>query len=687
MIHYDVSEGVCTLRLEAPPLNALSFALLDALRGAIRRAEQDADVRGIVLGGTPRHFSAGADLGIFAQLRSAEAAIDVCRRFQEAFQEIEDSSKPVIAALAGKVMGGALELAMACHFRVATAESRFSMPEVRLGINPGAGGTQRLPRLIGPAASLRMLLTGESRSADEALTAGLIDRVCPAESLFACACEVARAGSTPRRRAEAQERLSSCEAAFAEAERQVAKTRAEIVAPRVILKAVRAGIEDSLEAGLRCEREGFAECVATPAAGNKIHLFFATRQAAKIPEADDVPHLSIARAAVIGMGTMGTGIAQSLLASGLEVMVCDEDPSALDRGQKKIHQSLLRQVEQGRLDAPQAAATLGRLTSVGQWDALAGADLVVEAVFEDLAVKQRMFARLEEVCRPEAILASNTSTISLDLLSQCMRRPDRLIGLHFFNPAHRMPLLEVIRPARSSSQTVASAMRLAKTLGKTPVLVMDRAGFIVSRLFVPYLKEAFWLLEEGAPPEAIDAAMVAFGFPMGPLALIDMAGLDILNLTDRVLRQAFPHHGELPTSAARLVERGQLGQKTGAGVYRYDAGSHVPQRSAATDDLLAEVRRERGITARPIEAGEIAQRLVLRMVSEAYGILADGIAQRASDLDVAVVLGIGFPDFRGGVVRYAEERGLDRVREELEELTARCGGRFAPCSLLSKKGS
>lgn len=325
---------------------------------------------------------------------------------------------------------------------------------------------------------------------------------------------------------------------------------------------------------------------------------------------------------------------------------------------------------------------LGLLSTTADWRKIADAPLVIEAVFEDIPVKRAVIGEIEAACGDGAMIASNTSTISLDVLAEGMRHPERLIGMHFFNPAHRMPLVEIIRRDATLPSVVATALGFVKAIRKTPVLVRNREGFLVNRLFIPYLKEAFWLLEEGAEAPVIDSAMVEFGFPMGPLALIDMAGLDVLVLTDRVLSRAFPAHGPLSKVAVRLVERGHLGQKRGSGVYKYEKGDRTPRRSAEAAHVIAEVQQAEGRTPRPVGKGEITRRLVLRMVNEAFYVMEEGIAQRAADLDVAVVLGMGFPDFRGGVLTYARDLGLGNVLADLDKLAAECGARFAPCRLL-----
>jgi len=679
MIDYTVTGGVCVLHLDAPPLNMITFPLLDALRDAVRRANDDAHVRGIVITGGPDHFSAGADVGLLRAATRAEDAIRTSRVFQEAFQDVEDSARPVAAAVSGRMMGSALELAMACHYRISARPARFGMPEVTLGINPGAGGTQRLPRLIGAEAALTMLLTGETIDAGRALALGLVDAVCDGDDLLHRARAVLESSPEPRRTGRLTEKVQDAaanDAAFEEAEKRVARGRPEIIAPRTILEAVRAGLDESLEAGLEREQTGYAECMATLATRNKIYLFFATRETGKIDGLADASPADVAKAAVVGMGSMGTGIAHALIIAGVPVAVLDEDEAALGRGAERIRTSVRKRVDQGKLASDRADRMLGLLSTTTRWQDVADADLVIEAVFEDVSVKRGVIGRIEATCGPEAVIASNTSTISLDVLAEGMQRPERLVGMHFFNPAHRMPLVEIIRRDATADAVVATSLAFAKRLRKTPVLVRNREGFLVNRIFLPYLKEAFRLLEEGAEAQAIDAAMVEFGFPMGPLVLIDMAGLDVLVLTDRVLSRAFPRHGPLSQVAVRLVATGHVGQKGGAGVYRYETGDRTPHPSEATGRIIAEVQHETGRTPRRVGADGITRRLVLRMVGEAFHVMEEGIAQRESDLDAATVLGMGFPDFRGGVMKYARDVGLSNVLAELESLTAQCGERF-----------
>ena len=686
-VDYHVSDGVCLLRLNAPPLNTLTPPLLDRLRAAVRQANEDPAVQAIVIAGSDDHFSAGADVHLFQDLTTPDSAMELSRVFQDAFQEIEDSSKPVAAALVGNVIGGALELAMACHYRCAAAGCRFSMAEVNLGINPGAGGTQRLPRLVGLEAALQMLLSVAVLNSPRALELGLLDAVAPHGQEVEGARQLVRAAPVRRTR-DRSDKVSDPavrSTAFEEAERIVSRSRPELVAPRKILDCVRTGVEDSFAAGLRREQTAFAECMDAPGTRNKIRLFFATRQVGKVPELAGVPAATIGSAAVVGVGTMGAGIAQALLAAGVRVTLLDQDEATVRKGMQRIRSALERRVADGKLPSERAERMIGLLGASTHWRDAAQANLVIESVFEDAKVKRAVLQRLESVCPPDTVLATNTSTICLDKLAESLSHPERLIGLHFFNPAQRMPLVEVIRRETTPPTTLATAVKLCRAMRKTPVLVKNREGFLVNRLFVPYLQEAFSILEEGPPAAEIDAAAVEFGFPMGPLALIDMAGLDILVHAQRVLHRAYRYHGPLSPIAVRLVQRGHLGQKTGAGVYRYESGSHTPLASSDTAEVILEVRDEADRHPRGLNRDEIIERLVLRMVCEAFRVLEDEVVRSASDVDVAMVLGTGFPDFRGGVVQYARDVGLEQVRMRLEQLAAEYGERFLPSRRLREE--
>lgn len=674
VLHHDVA----VLTLDHPPVNAIGFAMIEELCCALRIAIANPQVRGIVVTGGPKWFSAGADVAIFDALATESDAVDLSRRFQEAFSEIEASPKPVVAAVAGQVLGGALELAMACHRRIAVEDSRFAMPEVNLGIVPGAGGTQRLPRLVGLPRALEMLQSGRPVSAADGQAWGLIDAICSAERLIETAIEAARSATFGR----TMDRSVDCgspadqQQAWAEAEKRAAAVRTENIAPRRAIDCVRAALQPP-PAGWITEQEAFAQCMATAAARNKIYVFCARRGLGR-EEPGNTPLLE--RAAVIGAGSMGTGIAQALATAGLVVVAVDADEKQLGRARRRIETSLQRRVEQGKLPTAKAQEILARLRLATEWNALADAQLVIEAVPENLELKRAVLHRAESLCSADAILASNTSTLDLDDLAEGLVRGERLIGLHFFQPAHEMPLVEVVRRTVTPAQVLAAGVAVVRAMKKTPLVVENRQGFAVNRLFVPYLTEAFWLLEEGAEPAEIDAAMVDFGFAMGPLQLIDMAGLDILESTQPILARAFPHHGPLSAIVGQLVAAGHCGQKTGAGVYRYEPGDRTCRAHPAAQAMIAAARAARN-DVRTWSREAIARRLMLRMIAEAFRLLEERVVARAADLDVAMVLGAGLGDFRGGVVRYAYDLGLPTVIEELRGLEREHGPRYAPMGL------
>ncbi|MBN1308030.1 MAG: enoyl-CoA hydratase/isomerase family protein, partial [Chitinispirillaceae bacterium] len=609
----------------------------------------------------------------------------ISRRFQETFDRVEQSEKPVCMALAGSVMGGALELALAGHYRVCATNTRCSMPEINLGILPGAGGTQRLPRLIGLGAALDMLLSARPVDAKEALAVGLVDALCEPSKLISTAKKFVMLGKKPPAGSGLTDKIvdaAANAAAFEKARKKAAEARPEIIASHNIIEAVVAGITGSYAEGLVKEQAGFAQCMATPAARNKIRLFFAARAAANVPGLDNIEPSAVATTAVVGMGSMGSGIAQVFAAGGKKTFVMDIDDETAEKGVGRIAESLDRKVQRGSLSRQKANDILGRISIAKNWEALASADLIIEAVFENIETKKAVMENIGAVGSSTALIATNTSTIDLDVLAEKLPRPQRLVGLHFFNPAHSMPLVEVIRRETTDPAVVASALRLMKDLRKTPVVVNNSVGFIVNRLFIPYLVEAFRLIEEGARPDEIDAAMVAFGFPMGPLALIDMAGIDILSFTDRILRAAYPHHIPLSRIAATMVDEGLLGQKTGCGVYAYEKGDRTPAKSVRAEEIIARVRNESGGKLRSFTREEITGRLVFRLVGEGFRLIEEKVVLREADIDVATVLGTAFPDFRGGVIGYARDLGLTEVNARLSALAAECGERYQPCRYL-----
>lgn len=684
-IDYRVTGNRCVLRLNNPPLNTITVGMLDALRAAVERAGDDEDVRAIVITGRDDHFSAGADIHIFETMPGARGAEEISRRFQETFNAVEASEKPVAAAVAGKVMGSALELAAACHVRVCDDRTTFSMPEMNLAIIPGAGGTQRLPRLVGAGTALDLMLDARPVGAEEAVAAGLVDACCGPGDTVETAARLLQDVDRPAITSARADRIADAaknQMALTVAEGKIKKIRPEIVAPRKIVDCVRAAIEGTFADGLRVERESFAACMEKPAARNKMYLFFSERKAKREYRSAGGEIPGVRTAAVAGMGSMGTGIARTLVTAGVPTTCLDEKPEAAVAGIDRITTAIRRLVDAGRIPDGRAREMLDLLAVASGWSEIADPDIVFEAVVEDVETKRAVIAATEASCREDTVVATNTSTISLDDLAAGMKKPGRLIGVHFFNPAHRMPLVEIAYRDGTDRAVISAAVRLAGMIGKTPVLVKNRPGLIVNRMFVPYIEEAFLLVEEGADPRGVDAAMTDFGFPMGPLQTIDMAGLDILVHTAAELRRAFDGPRPAATFAERLVDAGFCGQKAGAGVYRYEDGDRRPLDHPAAAEILAAVRGEREIRPRPVDSAEISLRLLLRMINEAFAVLGEKIAAGESDIDLAAVLGMGFPDYHGGVLKYARDFGLPAVVSGLDSLVARCGPRFAPSAVL-----
>ena len=680
-------DTVAVIAVDYPPVNALGPGVPAALQEAIAAAERDPDIAVIVLMGAGRTFIAGADINSLERAAWGDraAACDL----HPLLASIEDSAKPVVMAIHGTALGGGLEIAMAGHFRVAAADALLGQPEVNLGIIPGAEGTQRLPRLVGVAKALDMCVTGKPLKAPEAHAAGLIDRVMDGD-LTEGAIRFARSVAVAvrvRKTRERDEHLGTPEenaSLYAAARELAGKIRRRQVAPLKVIEGIEAAATLPFDEGCRRERELFFECVEHEQAKALIHLFFAERAAAKVPGVSkDVSPRPLARVAIVGAGTMGGGIATACANAGLAVTVKDSTQAALDAGFATIRRNYDATVKRGRLTAEAAAERMARITPVLSYDGVATADIVVEAVFENLELKTHVFRELDAVARPGAVLASNTSTLDIDLLAAATSRPQDVVGLHFFSPAHIMRLLEVVRGAGSGADVLATALAFAKKLGKVPVVVGNCRGFVGNRMMFPYMYEAQFLVEEGATPEQVDRALTGFGMAMGIFAVDDMAGLDV---AWRV-RQELGHFTEpgvrRPLVADKLCELGRYGQKTGSGWYRYDE-----QRKPLPDpDVIELIRRTAaaaGIPQRTFDDREILERCLYALVNEGARIVADGSAQRASDIDVIYANGYGFPGWRGGPMFYADRVGLAAVYERIREYERDYGLRWAPAPLLAE---
>lgn len=687
------SESVTTERrgdvglviVDNPPVNAISDAVREGIHAAALELGADATVAAIVLhcaGGT---FMAGADIRRLAN-RKTPALPTV-----EIIGALERVRKPSIAALQGNALGGGLEFALGCHYRCAAPRTQLGLPEVNLGLIPGAGGTQRLPRLAGLRGALRIIVSGKPISAAEALELGLVDAILPEGDVLSGAIdyarELVRRGAPPRPTRERIVDREGAEAALGEALALATKTRKSERAPLAAIDAVRASIELDFDSGVAKEAELFAQCRNDPQSRALRHLFVAERQVGKLATGTEVAPRAIGRVAVVGGGTMGRGIAMAVANAGLPVTLIESSEVARQRALEGIESAYQASVSRGRLDEATRDEALARLRSGTALELAAEADLVIEAVFEDLPLKRSLFGRLDALCRPGAILATNTSALDIDRIAEATRRPADVVGLHFFSPAHVMRLLEIVRGAQTSVEVLASSLAFGKRLRKLGVVAGNCDGFIGNRMLNGYRREAEFLLLEGATPAQVDAALVAFGFPMGPFTMGDMAGLDV-SAAGRQRRRA---EGKLPADERfgavpdRLVEAGRHGQKTGAGYYRYEKGSHAPSPDPEAQALIEREARRLGIGRREIGDAEIVMRCVLPLVNEGARIVEEGIAQRPGDVDVVWVNGYGFPRVRGGPMCHADEVGLAGVLSSLEQLAREQGELYwAPAPLIAK---
>ena len=679
-------DGVAVLTLNNPPVNGLSFAMRAALGDCVMEALADESITAIVVAGAGRMFCGGADIREFGHPPPPGAA-----SLPAVLDELEASRKPVVAAIHGVAAGGGLELALACHVRLVASGTRLGLPEVTLGIVPGAGGTQRLPRLIGVEAALEVIVGGKLLPADRAVALGIADELAEGavpDAAIARARQLAANGAPLRRTSALDERLAEARAhpeAFDAFRKKMAKRARGFDAPYACVECIEAAVALPLAAGMSRERQIFERLRASDQSAAQRHAFFAEREATKIP---DVPRetqpLAIRQAAVIGCGTMGGGIAMTFANAGIPVTVVDVSEAALDKGLAVVANNYAATVSKGRLSQAQMDERLACITgSVGYEDAR-GADIVVEAVFERMDLKQEVFRQLDAVCKPDAVLATNTSTLDVNEIAAVTSRPQSVIGTHFFSPANVMRLMENVRGQHSSARTIATVMQLAKRLGKVGVLVGVCDGFVGNRLLAPYLREAEFLLEEGALPQQIDRVIYEFGLPMGPFQMSDLAGNDVSWFIRQRQAATRPPHLRYSVVADRICEQGRFGQKTGAGWYRYEPGNRTPVPDPIVESVIAEAAAEAGITRRTISDDEIVPRCLYPLVNEGAKILDEGIALRASDIDVVWMHGYGFPRYRGGPMFWADLVGLRTIYDAMSRLYDEHGEWLEPAPLLKR---
>ncbi len=684
MVSYERRGTIGLITVNNPPVNALSVAVRRGIVDSLSRGLADDAAIALVIMGGGRTFIAGADIREFGKPLAPPDLNEVIAR-------IEDSPKLVVAALHGTALGGGLEVALGCHYRCAISSAQVGFPEVKLGLLPGAGGTQRLPRLIGVEPALPIIGGGDPLPASKAHALRIIDEIVAGDLRDGAVAFAERlvAERRPLRKISASD--GKVQAArnnpglFDAFRKSIERQARGYFAPFRCIEAVQAAVTLPFAEGLRRERELFLECMQSAQSRAQIYAFFAEREVTKIPDVPkETPAQPITTAAVIGAGTMGGGIAMNFANAAIPVQVVEASREALDRGLEVIRKNYAATVEKGRLTQADMDRRLALIHGTLAWDAVADADIVIEAVFEEMGVKKEVFARLDRICKPSAILATNTSTLDVDEIATATARPEKVIGTHFFSPANVMRLLEVVRGAQTSKETIATVAELARRIRKVWVLAGNCDGFIGNRMLAGYLREAEFLVEEGASPEQVDKVIYDFGFPMGPFAMSDLAGLDVGWRIRKGKAATRPTTRRYSPVADRLCERGRFGQKTGAGWFRYEPGSRTPRPDPEVEPLIVASARAQGIERRAVSDDEILERCIYPLINEGARILEEGIALRPSDIDIIYIHGYGFPPYRGGPMYYADALGLKRVYDDIAAYHRIHGEFWEPAPLLER---
>jgi len=682
LVRLDVEDGIGVITIDNPPVNALGPGVRDGIVEALEKGEADPNVRAMVMIGAGRSFIAGADIRQFGKPRAMPR--------RSVYDMLDGGTKPVVAAIHGYALGGGLEIALACHYRIAVPNAKVGLPEVLIGILPGGGGTQRLPRLIGPKAAMEMIVSGRHVPAAEAKQLGIVDEIVEGSDLrkdaIAYAKRLADKRPNPRVR-DKTDKLAEANAdpgMFGAMRKSIARKARNQKAPYHCIACVEAAVSQPFEEGLQTERRLFAELENSDEAKALRYAFFAEREVAKIPgHAKDVQLPEIKTAAVVGAGTMGGGIAMSFADFGFPVKLLDVSPEVLAKGMQRIRDTYAVSVKRGSLTQEEMDKRLALIEPVDTYEAIADCDAVIEAVFEQMPVKKEVFTRLDATMKAGALLFTNTSALDIDEIASVTRRPDAVAGTHFFVPANVMRTFEVVNGARTSPATLAAAMKLGRNIGKISAYAGNCDGFVANRTRIPFNLEQGLMVEEGALPEEIDKVMVDFGYPVGPFAVNDMSGLDISYDTRKRRAAADPGYRGLPITD-RLVETGRLGQKTGAGWYRYEKGDRTPIVDSEVHRIIKEVAEEMGIEQRTYTEEEILRRLLFSSVNEACKILEEGKALRASDIDVMWLNGFGFPRYRGGLMFWADQIGAREVYNQVAAWHQRYGARWRPAALLQE---
>ena len=661
---YDIKDGIAILTVDNPPVNPLSDGVRAGLYECLVKAEEDSSVKGLVLTGKGRAFIGGADISEFGGNGEGITLNDV-------FNKLESCSKPVVAAINGFALGGGLETALCCNYRIADKNAFVGLPEVNLGLLPGGGGTQRLPRLAGPSEALKMMLTGSHIPAKKALNIGIVDKISEnvVEDSISFVTEKAEIDQNHPKVRDMNEKVFEArgdDKVLLESQAMAAKGRKGQFAPGQIIKCVESAINlDDFDEGLKKEGEYFLECLLHPQREAMIHIFFGERAASKIADVPkDTQIKDIKKAGIIGSGTMGGGIAMCFANAGIPVHIIDQDEDNLKRGMSVIEKNYDFMVGRGKLTSDQKDMVFGLVTSSLEYKDLSDCDIVIEAVYENLELKHEIFKSLDEYVKDGAILASNTSGLDIDSIASVTKRPDLVVGTHFFSPANIMRLLEVVRGEQTSNETLATIMAIGKKLKKAAVISLNAPGFIGNRMLFRYTAQANMLLLEGALPHQVDQALESFGLNMGPFRMMDLVGLDLGWRARKLGGKESPLHAKI---GDELCEQNRFGQKSAAGYYNYSEGSRAPNPAPENEATYEKISSENGFTRRDISDEEIVDRCILALINEGADILSEGVAQRAADIDVVYINGYGFPIWRGGPMHHANAMGLDVVIEKLEK--------------------
>ncbi len=686
----EVKDGVAILSLNNPPVNQLSEHFVREMADALIQAGTDNSIKAVILTGTGKNFIAGADITEMQKVKDRNILLARVMENHRFINGIEDAPKPVIAAINGHCLGGGLEIAMACHYRIAAQGVQIGQPEVKIGLFPGAGGTQRLARLVGFADALQMIATGNPVSAEEGVKKGALDEVVPADQLLDQALKAARrfiSGELNHRDRVTKNKTDKLPkpeekaAIIAFARGMAAKEGKGYIAPFMAIEAMERGLTDHFEADLKIEAELFADCAVSDIAKNLIGIFLNTRAAGKLPRIEKIAPQKIKAVAMLGGGAMGSGITNLLLSNGFNVILWDINDEVIQKDLGAIRKTFAYPIKKGKMTQEALDRMIQEhLTTTVSLEAMKDVDLVIEAVLEDMKIKQDIWKHLQAVCRPDVVFGTNTSALPITEMASVLTEPGRMIGLHFFNPAERMPLLEIICGKKTSDQTLATSVAFGRAIRKVPVVVNDGPGFYVSRQLSALMGESTFMLSEGINPAKVEEAVIDYGLPMGPATLSDLTGIDIGYHVGKNFERSFGERWKMSPLYELVYKTGCYGRKTGAGWFNYSGEKPVPNPKVV--EVVQNYLREKGVSPKEVTPKEIVDRMLARAINEAAYMIEEGICDRPQDMDLAMIYGTGFPPYRGGILRYADAWGIGNAYQQLLKLEKEHGVRFKPCNLL-----